>query len=144
MPAFEGLLPLRDDQIVADMLFELANWHALARLRLHTDVTINILERATRYMYKAIRTFANKTCARHETYETSNEAQKRMRRDKGKSKSKIRLVNGRKRVHYNVMNTYKYHALGYYPDYIRRSGSTDNYTTQVVCSLCFLQHAVCV
>ncbi|RPD52312.1 hypothetical protein L227DRAFT_589710 [Lentinus tigrinus ALCF2SS1-6] len=37
MPVFEGLLPLRDDQIIADLLFECANWHALAKLRLHTD-----------------------------------------------------------------------------------------------------------
>ncbi|KAI1786640.1 hypothetical protein LXA43DRAFT_855526, partial [Ganoderma leucocontextum] len=42
MPAFEGLLDLPDDKNVADLLFELANWHALAKLRLHTAITLNI------------------------------------------------------------------------------------------------------
>ncbi|TBU29740.1 hypothetical protein BD311DRAFT_619186, partial [Dichomitus squalens] len=62
MPAFEGLLDLPDDQNVADLLFELANWHALAKLRLHTDVTVDIFRASTKLMYEAIRTFAEKTC----------------------------------------------------------------------------------
>ncbi|KAI0667339.1 hypothetical protein C8Q78DRAFT_994357 [Trametes maxima] len=32
MPAFEGLLPLQDDEMCSDLLFELANLHALAKL----------------------------------------------------------------------------------------------------------------
>jgi len=30
------------------------------------------------------------------------------------------------------LQTYKYHALGDYPNMIRRFGTTDNYTTQTV------------
>ncbi len=38
MPVFEGLLLLKNKQTVADMLFELANWHALAILQMHHDI----------------------------------------------------------------------------------------------------------
>jgi hypothetical protein len=31
------------------------------------------------------------------------------------------------------MNTYKYHSIGDYPDAIRHKGTTDNWTTQIVC-----------
>ena len=40
MPVFEGLLPLEDDTTIADMLFELSNWHALAKLRMQHDDTL--------------------------------------------------------------------------------------------------------
>ncbi|CDO75447.1 hypothetical protein BN946_scf184823.g1 [Trametes cinnabarina] len=53
MPVFEGLLPLKDDETIADLLFELANWHALAKLRLHTDVTLDIFCAATADMFAA-------------------------------------------------------------------------------------------
>ena len=58
MPAFEGLLPLPDNRTCANMLFELANWHALAKLRLHTEVTLEILRECTTHMYEGIRKFA--------------------------------------------------------------------------------------
>ncbi|KAI0739819.1 hypothetical protein C8Q80DRAFT_1274845 [Daedaleopsis nitida] len=50
LPVIEGLLPLEDDRIIMDMLFELANWHALAELRIHHDITLASLERATAHM----------------------------------------------------------------------------------------------
>ncbi|KAI0651093.1 hypothetical protein C8Q79DRAFT_996656 [Trametes meyenii] len=75
MPAFEGLLPLQDDEICADLLFELANWHALAKLRLHTEVTLEIFESATRHMYEGMRTFAATTCKRYVTRELAKKAE---------------------------------------------------------------------
>ena len=127
MPAFEGLLPLPDDQTCADMLFELANWHALAKLRLHTDVTLEIFRASTTHMYEGIRRFAATTCPSYITRELPNEVGMRLRRGKGKN------INGEAQaVAFNVINTYKYHCLGDYPEYIERSGPSDNYTTQVV------------
>ncbi|TBU49530.1 hypothetical protein BD309DRAFT_1025917, partial [Dichomitus squalens] len=82
MPAYEGLLDLPDDQTVADLLFELANWHALAKLRLHTEVTLDIFRITTKHMYEAIRTFAQQTCPRYQTKELPSEATARVRRAK--------------------------------------------------------------
>ncbi len=132
MPVFEGLLPLRDDQNVADLLFKLTNWHALAKLRLHTDVTIDIFRAATHHMYKAFRKFAYKTCPRYATRELPKEAQARVRQEQ-KTTRKASIGGGAQKLKsFNVLNTFKYHSLGDYAAYIFRSGPTDNYTTQVV------------
>lgn len=80
MPVYEGLLPLQDDKTVADLLFELANWHTLAKLRLHTDITIDIFCSATSHMYEAIQVFARTTCRSHETQELEKEVKARVRR----------------------------------------------------------------
>ncbi|KAL6308598.1 hypothetical protein BKA93DRAFT_822327 [Sparassis latifolia] len=48
IPVMEGLLPPPHDEIVADLLFILAFWHALAKLRLHTEFTLEHLKKATR------------------------------------------------------------------------------------------------
>ena len=128
MPAFEGLLPLPDDRTCADMLFELANWHALAKLRLHTEVTLEILRESTIHMYEGIRRFAATTCTRYNTRELPNEVGARLRRG---TKSK-NISGDAQAVHFNVMNTYKYHCLGDYAEYIERSGTSDNYSTQIV------------
>ncbi|KAI0741837.1 hypothetical protein C8Q80DRAFT_1110314 [Daedaleopsis nitida] len=131
MPVIEGLLPPDDNKTVADMLFELANWHALAKLRMHHDVTLINLERATTHMYAAIRCFADTTCADHTAYELPSETEARTRRARTKT-SGINAGEGARRVvNFNVINTFKYYNLGNYVDYIRRSGPTDNYTTQI-------------
>ncbi len=43
IPVFEGLLPDKHSDILMDLLFILAHWHALAKLRQHTELTLNIL-----------------------------------------------------------------------------------------------------
>ncbi len=135
MPVFKGLLPLRDDQNVADLLFELANFHALVKLRLHTTATIDIFCAATRHMYKAFRKFAQKTCPRYDTHELPKEADARVRREARKSTKSTKSANtqsSRKSRKFTVITTYKYHCLGDYVAYIVRHGPMDNYTTQIV------------
>ncbi len=140
MPVFEGLLPLRDDQNVADLLFECANWHALAKLRLHTDATLSIFEAATQHMYQMFRRFARTTCMRHTTRELPKESAARLRREQaeqaksGTTKDTEHVA--RKQMKFNVVNTFKFHSLGDYVEYIKRSGPSDNYTTQVVSPVC--------
>ncbi|KAI0722803.1 hypothetical protein C8Q76DRAFT_766928 [Earliella scabrosa] len=153
MPVFEGLLPPEDDETVADMLFELSNWHALAKLRMQHDVTINNLELGTGHMYAAIRTFAQTTCEKYTTHELPAESDARTRRQRAKQTSSAArkgktpanharqsepsedaaAPTSRRVVHFTVMESIKYHALGDYVEYIRRSGPTDNTNTQCVC-----------
>lgn len=132
MPVIEGLLPVEDDRTVADMLFELANWHALAKLRMQHDVTLANLEHATTHMYAAIRRFAETTCAAHTAYELPSDTDARTRRARTKPGGVKPGEGARRVVKFNVMNTFKYYNLGNYVDYIRRSGPTDNYSTQIV------------
>ena len=132
MPALEGLFPLRDENVIFDMLFECANFHALGKLRLHTEVTIKILEESTPLVYEAIKRFADETCPRYDTVEQQRDVVARLRRAK-KKKTRSKPDGTRKTKVFNVINTYKYHALGHWASYIRRSGPLDVYSTQVVC-----------
>ncbi|KAI0323530.1 hypothetical protein GY45DRAFT_1349767 [Cubamyces sp. BRFM 1775] len=129
IPAFEGLLPLRDDQAVADLLFELVNWHALAKLCLHTTVALDIFTNATSHLYNVMRRFAAGTCRRHITRELEKEALARTRREA--KKPGARPDSTPKVVVFNVPNMYKYHSLGNYAEMIKMFGTSDNTNTQV-------------
>ncbi|KAG2051491.1 hypothetical protein BDR06DRAFT_889823, partial [Suillus hirtellus] len=41
MPVFEGLLPPPHNTIVQTLLFRFAEWHAYAKLQLHTELTLD-------------------------------------------------------------------------------------------------------
>ncbi|KIO20707.1 hypothetical protein M407DRAFT_29645 [Tulasnella calospora MUT 4182] len=47
MPAFDGLFSAETNAVVQDCLFTLCYWHALAKLRIHTESTLQLLEKAT-------------------------------------------------------------------------------------------------
>ena len=85
IPAFEGLLPLQHNHAVLELLFELANWHALAKLRMYTDVTLDIFDSASINMYDAMRKFATITCAAFEVYESPAGVEARVRRSRAKN-----------------------------------------------------------
>ena len=51
IPVLEGLFTREDDDFdaeIQDLLFVFLNWHALVKLRLHTDSTIQFLSEALR------------------------------------------------------------------------------------------------
>jgi hypothetical protein len=124
--------------MVLDLLFELAVWHAHAKLRLHTETTLEMFQSTTQRLGVLLRAFLRLTCEAYITRELPRETAARGRREaalatKGKG-TKGKGKEGPKRKRLNLA-TYKYHALGDYPEAIRRFGTTDNYSTQVVCSL---------
>lgn len=88
IPAFEGLLPDKHDSILKDLLFILAHWHALAKLRQHTELTLNILELVTVQLGKSLKTFEAMTCSAFDTRELKREEKARMRRAEGTSTSR--------------------------------------------------------
>lgn len=140
IPVVEGLLPDVHNDIVLDLLFELATWHAFAKLRIHTDKTLDLLTSATKTFTRAMRRFQRETCKVFATTELPKETAARGRRTaalaaKGDSRAaKGKATTGPRRKKLNLA-TYKYHALADYPETIRRFGPTDNYNTQIVCRL---------
>ena len=46
-PCFEGLLPEPFNSNVQSLLFILSTWHALTKLRMHTDSSLGLLDDAT-------------------------------------------------------------------------------------------------
>jgi hypothetical protein len=61
--AFDGLLPEPHNQIVMTMLFCLAQWHALAKLQVHTGSTLDMLRNITSELGRELCKFHDKTCA---------------------------------------------------------------------------------
>ena len=69
IPIFDGLLSEPHNMHVFKLLFELAHWHGLAKLHMHTDATLEILSSVTRSLGNAVHIFEEKTCAAFEIHE---------------------------------------------------------------------------
>jgi len=138
---FEGLFPFEHDREIQTLLFRLAQWHALAKLRLHTDHSLKLLDEACRLLGDQLRKFQDFTCAAFKTTELPSETAARWRQKErslsttapGSSMTKTTSAAHRPKS-FNLM-TYKLHALGDYVHNIRLFGTTDSYTTQLVSSI---------
>jgi hypothetical protein len=58
----------------------MAHWHGLAKLRMHTDTTLDIMDAVTSDLGKKLRAFQQKTCAFFNTKELRREADARNRK----------------------------------------------------------------
>ncbi|KAI0082977.1 hypothetical protein BDY19DRAFT_872519, partial [Irpex rosettiformis] len=130
MPVVEGLLPEPLNTIVLDLLWACAVWHALAKLRVHTESTLNVLEVSTTSLGIAARRFA-KECKRHNIQElpTEEAALNNTGKKSGNSKGKEKDT-GPKQKQLNLQ-TFKWHNICHYVEAIRRFGPTDGYSTQI-------------
>ncbi|KIJ59505.1 hypothetical protein HYDPIDRAFT_100550, partial [Hydnomerulius pinastri MD-312] len=142
MPVFAGLLPALHDSQVLKLLFLLAHWHGLAKLQMHTEETLGVLESVTCRLGNELRMFVGVTCAAFLTKELSCEAEahrKQQARENagGGTNSSTNISNAGNHCP-KVLNlqTYKLHALGDYAAQIRLYGTTDSYTSQAV--RCFI------
>ncbi|EEB99119.1 hypothetical protein MPER_01259 [Moniliophthora perniciosa FA553] len=135
MPCFQSLFKKEHNKVVMDLLFDLAHWHALAKLRMHDDSTVLSLEDATRSLGGNLRKFTSSS-AGYDTKELPKERDRRTRRE-GQSAAQSgvneqstgkrkRPAGSRSRV-FN-MSTAKMHFLGDYAYSIKEYGTTDNYT----------------
>lgn len=104
--------------MVMQLLYRAAEWHALAKLRMHTDGTLELLDACTMSFGSLMRRFRNNTYADFNTIGLPKEARKHP-------------SSGRKKKSLNL-NTYKFHSLGDYVRTIKLFGSTDNYSTLTV------------
>lgn len=85
LPVFEGLLPEPHNKRVMDLLFVMTHWHGLAKLRLHTDGTLEIMDGVTTSLGNNLREFEKRTCSAFVTRELQKEANARIRREAKKS-----------------------------------------------------------
>jgi hypothetical protein len=160
LPAFDSLLPEPHNSVVNSLLFVLAEWHALAKLRLHTEATVRLLESKTVELAKHVHSFMEITCQAIETVETTKEYAARLKRAAKKAKKPSSdpppqgqnddpsahgiqagvsiplstsgtLAKGKLPKSLNIQ-TYKYHSLADYADHIRRFRTTDSYSTERV------------
>ncbi|GAB1524474.1 hypothetical protein RhiTH_007628 [Rhizoctonia solani] len=143
IPAFEGLLPESCDRPAQQLLFIFAQWHGMAKLRLHTKSTLGIFKSLTIKLASALRAFSDLTKSL-DVRETPQEyARRKKRQEAAKAVAMTRIHqetptrqtishsgDGRRICSLNL-NTYKFHALGDYVRTIEEFGTTDSYSTQI-------------
>ena len=134
------------------LLFRLAEWHAFAKLRMHTESTLTLIDSVTEILGRELRRFRATTCSAFSTRELPRERAARTRkasRKQAKQASKtstsaetplaspetrnLSPPRKRRRKMFNL-STYKTHAIGDYGRTIRMYGPTDSYSTQTVCT----------
>jgi hypothetical protein len=134
MPVFEGLFPEDHDALIQTLLYRFAQWHALAKLRLHSETTLTVFDKTFKKLTRQLRKFRDFTCVTFTTVELPREKAARERKatrersgadiaDAGSGRQKSKKFN---------MNTYKFHAMGDYVYSIRLFGTTDSFTSQIV------------
>jgi hypothetical protein len=138
------------------LLFRLAEWHALAKLRMHTESTLTQMEKVTTIIGHQLRDFCNITCKAFETTELPKEAEGRARKETRRrarrapksasqashapteppvpAEEPLHAAAAPKKTKVKTLNllVYKLHALGDYARTIRLFGTTDSYSTQIV------------
>lgn len=139
LPVFENLFGIHDKHIL-DLLFNLNALHSFAKLRLHSDLSLVILDDHMTQFGKSLQKFKNDVCPDFKTKSLAKEAGARHRRiarncfrhgPSSKGKEKVVDDEESSKKNFNI-NTYKIHALGSYGRFIRMFGTTDSYSTQVV------------
>jgi hypothetical protein len=137
----------------------MAHWHGLAKLQMHCDLTLDILDLQTTKLGKQFHQFKVKVCSAYTTQELDREVNARTHwqakeasrwagataqqpkaetNAKGKQKASPEQLLGaqlprqpRKKRSFNL-NTYKFHALGNYVASICHFGTMDSYSTEPV------------
>jgi hypothetical protein len=91
---FRGLFPNLDhDAIIQDLLYTCSEWDSLAKLRLHTDATLSMLEDATTALGRLLRQFADRVCPNYDTRETQRETAGRQRREQRRASERAQRGN---------------------------------------------------
>lgn len=119
------------------LLYRTAEWHAFAKMRLHTDTTLKHLEDLTAELGKLMREFEHSICSHFQTFELPREVEARKRREDARQSGvdSTRASNpGKKSKTFNLF-TYKWHALGDYVPTIRLFGGSDGFSSQLVSAL---------
>lgn len=162
IPCFMGLFQDAHNKPISALLYVILTWHGLAKLRLHTELTLTLLRTATIRLGHEMRVFQKDICPNYDTKETSKEAEGRVctaARRVGAAKAssnaqevpagtlpstsedpttapataaKIGKVPGARQPYTFKLTKPKFHFIGDYAPDIESSGTTDNYSTQTV------------
>ncbi|KAF9646621.1 hypothetical protein BDM02DRAFT_3188673 [Thelephora ganbajun] len=154
IPCIEGLFLKPHNTSVIELLFIFATWHALAKLHIHTDTSLRLLDTATTALGNALQYFARVTCPEFNTFETSAEYTKRQHQQAAATSSKSNTTSsmsntalpstsgaassltpntvssptGRQCRTFSL-KTIKLHFLGDYVSCIKMFRTTDNYNS---------------
>ena len=136
-----------------DLLFELATWHGLAKLQLHTESTLHGQDTLTTRLGRVIRHFKSTVCHKYDTHELPSEEAARGRcsaaaaaKKKASDPDSNRTSKAAKpwTAHTFSLMIYKLHAFGDYVHAIQMFGTLNGFTTQTVCAFWLLHTTECL
>jgi hypothetical protein len=132
------------------LLYRTAEWHGFAKLKMHTDSTLEHLQSLTKEFGRLMREFRDQTCSKFQTFELPREAAARNRNQQrvlanksrkftpsqsvsasGRAANTSKPSAGTQAKTLNISTT-KFHFLGDYVRTIQMFGCTDSYSTQTV------------
>ena len=123
------------------LLYRTAEWHAFAKMQLHTETTLKHLEDLTTELGKLMRDFEHFTCSKFQTFELPREVEARKWREDarrlGSDSVSASNTGGIRKKTLNLF-TYKWHALADYVPSIRLFGGVDGFSSQLVSGLNFV------
>ncbi|PBK84332.1 hypothetical protein ARMGADRAFT_1048265 [Armillaria gallica] len=136
IPCFKGLFSPKLDKLVLDLLFLFSCWHANTKLQVHTESPLRVFEHLTWLLGSFMRKFKREVDG-IDTHEILKEHDARAQCDISNMKTsrtknpKGKISTAKLKKKFNL-STYKYHAIGDYPEMIHAFGTTDSYSTQSV------------
>ncbi|KAF8594868.1 hypothetical protein BDV93DRAFT_458210 [Ceratobasidium sp. AG-I] len=135
IPCFEGLFPEPHSQDVSVLVFTLAQWHAFAKLCMHTESTLHALDAHTTVLGRRLRRFQKSSSTFRTTESDSEFDARRWCRDAAAMElgNAIPAEPMTRLSKVFSLHMYKLHALGDYVAAIKLYGMTDSYSTQNVC-----------
>jgi hypothetical protein len=71
-----------------ELLFTMVHWHGLAKLRMHNDLTLDLMDELTASLGSRLRKFSQKTCPAFATRELRREYHARLHREHKKAASR--------------------------------------------------------
>ncbi|KIM56663.1 hypothetical protein SCLCIDRAFT_132064, partial [Scleroderma citrinum Foug A] len=135
IPVFDKLLPEPHNTSVTTLLFLLCHWHGLAKLHMHTDDMLELMESVTVSLGNHLRVFTTETCTAFSTKELCCETEAQIRHHGHESNHRISSSHqnntqaaSRKARTLNLQ-TYKLHALGDYVKTMSNSGHSSGQKT---------------
>ena len=138
---FLGILPEPFNSAIATLLYRVCTCHALAKLRMHTDASVDHLQRSiaafASELRKAEKCLRNIQQVGTRKSKTSYRIGQSNIKGKRKHNSSHATVTGPDKTLTNPppslnRNTVKLHSIGDYPRSILRYGSVDSYSTFLV------------
>ncbi|KAI9454839.1 hypothetical protein HD554DRAFT_2178754 [Boletus coccyginus] len=113
------------------VLYRCAEWHALAKLRMHTEASLSLLNKASKQLGSILRKFRDETAEVYRTLELPREYAARQRQRHASGPSKNSSGQSTPKPKGLNLKTYKFHAIGDYERTVTQFGTTDSYTTQI-------------
>ena len=128
------------------LLYRTAEWHGFAKLRMHTDSTLEHLRSRTKEFGRLMREFRDRSRRKFKMFELPQEVATRKRNQQhiltntlsaehphvlvtAQSESNHAMAGNVKTLN---LSTTKFHFLGDYVQMIQMFGCTDSYSTQLV------------